>query len=241
MKLALRAEAQLAPSMIVWPPGKVSSSDVHPLWLYSRCDRQAALWRMAVQAAIDAIFRAACKGDAVDVARRLGLQPDLLESRTTSYAGSLVYQAAVNGHADVIRVLIGKGADVNSKSQYSWTPIDAAVWGGHEEVVDLLLGARAELKQTGWTTLMRACAVGHLGVILRLLQYMRVEGLNVRRPHTGSTALILACIYRQVKVTRALLLAGADDTIADDRGRTPRQIAQRSRFHPCRAVFQVGA
>jgi ankyrin repeat protein len=161
--------------------------------------------------------------------------------RKISYTGSLVYVAAFTGHADVMRVLIGKGADVNSKPQGGWTPIDEAVWRGHEEVVDLLLGAGAELTQTGDTTLMMAGGDDRLGMIRRLLRHMRGEGLNVRAPYHGSTALMLACLAEQAEVTRALLLAGADDTIADARGRTPRQEAQRPGFHPCKAVFQVRA
>jgi ankyrin repeat protein len=196
---------------------------------------------MAVQATVEAIFRAAMKGDAGDVARRLNLEPDLLESRTPSYSGSLVFEAAFSGHADVMRVLIGKGADVNATGQCGTTPIDAAVLAGHREVVDLLLEAGAELTQMGYTTLMTAFDFRRWSTMRRLLQHMSREGLNVRGPNGGSTVLMLACIYRQVEVTRALLVAGADDTIADDRGITPRQVAQRSRFHPCRAVFQVGA
>jgi ankyrin repeat protein len=196
---------------------------------------------MAAQPNVQDLFRAAREGDAGDVARRLDLEPDLLDSKEPIHARSLVYAAAVNGHADVMRVLIGKGADVNSKGQYSQIPIEAAASGGHEEVVDLLLGAGAELKQTGWTTLMMACKRDNLGVIRRLLQHMRGEGLNVRAPYHGWTALMLACLVEQAEMTRALLLAGADDTIADNSGFTPREIAQQSRVHPCRAVFQVGA
>jgi hypothetical protein len=196
---------------------------------------------MAAQAAVDAIFRAAREGDAVDVARRLALEPDLLESMTTLNGGSvsLVYQAAFNGHADVVRVLIGKGADFNSKTRYGMTPIDAAVWRGHEEVVDLLLGAGAELTQTGYTTLLRACGVRHWSMTRRLIKHMSREGLNARRPYDGCTALLLACYCGQAEVTRALLLAGAHDTIASDRGTTPRHEAQRPGFHPCKTVFQV--
>jgi ankyrin repeat protein len=200
---------------------------------------------MAVQAAVKAIFRAAREGDACDVARRLDLQPDLLESKERLYGCSLVHEAACNGHADVTRVLIGKGADVNSKPQYgsadAAAPIDAAVWHGHEEVVGLLLEAGAELTQTIHTTLMRACEGDNLGVLRRLLQHMRGEGLNVRASCRGHTALMIACLFGQAEVTRVLLVAGADETIPSDEGITPRQVAQHSRFHPCRAVFQVGA
>jgi ankyrin repeat protein len=244
MNLASRSEAALAPS-IVWLPGKVLilHQMFTPCSVASRYDRQAALLRMAEQAAVNAIFRAAREGDAGDVARRLDLQPDLLESEETSYSGSLVYQAAFKGHADVMRLLIGKGADVNRKPPWFWSPIDAAVSGGHKEVVDLLLEAGAKLRQKRHTTLMRACEKGRLGVIRRLLQHMRGEGLslNVRDAYCGRTALMLACLREQAEVTRVLLLAGADDTIADIRGITPRQEVQRPAVHPCRAVYQVGA
>jgi ankyrin repeat protein len=160
------------------------------------------------------------------------------------YHWSLLYGAAREGHVDVARVLLARGADVNRGDFVGGTPIYVAAFNGHEEVATLLLRAGADIRTREslavWTPLTAACYSGDLGVTHLLLRHMRGEGLD-ERDEDGSTALWWACGLRHAEVCRALLLAGADDTIADDDGRTPRQIAQEEEDNPCTAVFEVGA
>jgi ankyrin repeat protein len=108
----------------------------------------------------------------------------------------------------------------------------------------LLLRAGADIRLREnlnvWTALKAACHNGHLGVTQLLLRHMRGEGLD-EKDLNDNTALWLASCNGHAEICRALLLAGADHTITDDDGRTPRQIAQQTEGIPCTAVFEVGA
>jgi ankyrin repeat protein len=196
--------------------------------------------------AANAIFRAAREGDVGEVVRLLDAQPDLMEANEPNEQWSLLYEAAREGHTDVAEALLARGANVNRGDSTGFTPIHAAAFNGHEEVVTVLLRAGADIRLKGgsamWTILTAACFEGHLGVTRLLLRHMRGEGLDERDDDTGSTALLWAYCLRQAEVCRALLLAGADHTIADYDAVTPRQRAQQEEDNnPCMAVFEVGA
>jgi cytohesin len=200
---------------------------------------------MAAQEAVQAIFRATRGGDVGEVVRLLDAQPDLMEENDPIREWSLLYEAARRGHAEVTRVLLARGADVNRGNRTGGTPLHAAAFRGHEEVAIVLLRATATIRLRGtvalWTPLTAACSSGHLGVTRLLLRHMSGEGLD-DRGGGGYTPLWWASNCRHAEICRALLLAGADHTIADNDGRTPRQIAQQERYYnPCLAVFEVGA
>jgi len=78
------------------------------------------------------------------------------------------------GHSAVVRLLLDKGADIESKdSQYSQTPLSWAARNGHEAVVKLLLdkGTNLEPKdnQFGRMPLSWAAENGHEAVVKLLL------------------------------------------------------------------------
>jgi ankyrin repeat protein len=196
------------------------------------------------QEAVDTLFRATRAGNVGEVVRLLDAQPHLLEVNNPISPMSLLYKAAREGQVEVARVLLARGAVVHRGDSLGRTPIYAAAFKGHEEVVMILLRAGADIRlrgnPNGWTPLTATCSEGHLGVTRLLLRHMRGEGLD-ERDVNGSTALSWACYRRHAEVCRALLLAGADDTIADNDGVTPRQEAQQAQDNPCTAVFEVGA
>jgi ankyrin repeat protein len=40
---------------------------------------------------------------------------------------------------DIVELLLAKGADVNTKDNYGWTPLNIAAQNGHKDVEKLLL------------------------------------------------------------------------------------------------------
>jgi ankyrin repeat protein len=197
---------------------------------------------MAAQEAIQVVFRAMMEGDVGEVVRLLDAQPDLLEASDSTFERSLLFEAAWEGHAEVAKVLVARGADVNRGDFLGHTAIYAAAFSGHEEMVLLLLRAGADIRPrvtSAGTPLKAACFSGHLGVTRLLLRHMMGEGLD-DRGGDGKTALWWASCNMHAEVCRALLLAGADHTIADGSGRTPRQRAQQQRDNPCTAMLEVG-
>jgi hypothetical protein len=52
--------------------------------------------------------------------------------------------AAMNGHAEIVRILLDEGAEVNIKDKYGSTALMAAARYGHKEIVNLLKQAGAK-------------------------------------------------------------------------------------------------
>jgi ankyrin repeat protein len=200
---------------------------------------------MAAEEAVQAIFKAAREGDVGEVVRLLDAQPDLMEANDPIYRWSLLYEASWEGRAEAARVLLARGADVNRANFRGGTPLYAAAVNGHEDVAIVLLRAGADIRLRGIpvlsTPLTAACFNNRVGVTRLLLRHMKGEGLD-DRDEFGRTAFWWACHGTGAEVCRALLLSGADHTIADNDGVTPRQAAQqRWDKNPCMAVLEVGA
>jgi ankyrin repeat protein len=67
---------------------------------------------------------------------------------------------------------------------------------------------------------------------------MGTQGLD-ERDNLGCTALHCAAQKGHKKVVKLLLLAGADPTIMNNEGRTPRGVAKTMKHRECVQVFEV--
>jgi ankyrin repeat protein len=158
--------------------------------------------------------------------------------------------AAAGGHVGMAQMLLelqgGQGLDEGDHT--GKTALHCAVGGGHAEAAAWLLrnGAGASIRDRyGMTPLMWAGAFGmtplmwvgdggHLGALKILLQEVGEEGLR-ERDVRGRTVLHHATMYNHEEAVQALLLAGADPTIKDNEGRTPRALAD----HYGKDAFEV--
>jgi outer membrane protein assembly factor BamB len=103
----------------------------------------ALLAASAPAAADEALFAAARSGDLAGVRARLdaGVAPDAANRHGTTAAA----MAADRGQAEVVRLLVERGADVNARDRFfRATPLDLALGGGHVALAIWLLehGAR---------------------------------------------------------------------------------------------------
>lgn len=159
---------------------------------------------------------------------------------------SLIH-ASIKGHMGVVRLLLQylKGQGLEEEDAYNRTALTHAASNGHWEVVKLLLKSGAIphfWDGCGMTPLMHG-SFRSVGVVQALLPYLNPHQVNVRGA-LKATASHYACtdnVHREgwldPEIVKALFLAGANPTITDERGRTPRACAEAIRDPELRAEF----
>ena len=132
--------------------------------------------------------------------------------------------AAGEGHETVVKLLLEKGANIESKDdKYGWTALSKAAGQGHKAVVKLLLdkGANIESKddKDGRTPLSNAAGEGRKAVVKLLLE----KGADIEsKDEEGGTPLSNAAGEGHEAVVKLLLEKGADIESKDDKyGWTP--------------------
>jgi outer membrane protein assembly factor BamB len=91
----------------------------------------------------EAFWEAARQGDLATI-KRLGNEGVDVNTRTTYGATALAY-ACDRGHLDVVRYLVERGAEVNTRDDfYQFAPITWALYKEHTEIITFLLGKGAE-------------------------------------------------------------------------------------------------
>ncbi|XP_060944865.1 ankyrin repeat domain-containing protein 50 [Limanda limanda] len=137
--------------------------------------------------------------------------------------------AGIKSYGEVASLLLERGADPGHRDHDGMTPLLLAAYEGHEEVVELLLEAGADVDETAGpdgnvpaaaavTPLLAAAAMGHMKTVSRLLFWgAAVDAIDCE----GRTALCLAAARGSTEVVRALLDRGLDENHKDDLGWTP--------------------
>jgi len=132
-----------------------------------------------------------------------------------------LWDAAASGHEAMVRLLLERGADTESKSGDGWTPLLYAAANGHETVVRLLLekGADMESKDShGRRPLWFAALNGREAIVRLLLE----KGADMEsKERNGRTPLCAATASGYEAIVRLLLENGADANSKDGNDRTP--------------------
>lgn len=150
----------------------------------------------------------------------LGLALNACEDGSAPQAGSL-NDAIVMRDADAVKTHLAAGTDVNAADADGITPLIAAATSGQRDVVRLLLSAGADINARGpedRTALIYAIQAERPEMALLLLEQEGVD-TEAREPH-GSTPLVEAVIFKQMKVAEVLLEKGADPNGPGPVGRT---------------------
>ncbi|KAJ7127859.1 ankyrin repeat-containing domain protein, partial [Mycena epipterygia] len=84
--------------------------------------------------------------------------------------GSALQVAAINGHLEIVSLLLKKGADVNSQSKKYGTALHTTCRNGHADIVRLLLENGVDIETQGGKALQVADKKGHKDVVRLLLE-----------------------------------------------------------------------
>jgi ankyrin repeat protein len=144
---------------------------------------------------------------------------------------SILYRAAEQGRAKLIKTLIDIGANPNApESGPGFTPLMIAAAEGHESCVSLLLDAGANPNATnkkGRTALMFASSNDHLEIVRALLKH-KADPDVIPDDETGWTALMAAAQKGHSKTMKILLDSGATASIQDKSGHTALDLAENA-------------
>ena len=189
------------------------------------------------------------RGDVENVKKYL--EDDYLHVNSPRFQPTLLYRASASGYAEVVKVLLEAGANMN-EIKYNTiagdAPIQVASRNGHAEVVKILLEAGANVdsdervlldslpyEKTGRTPLFLASGNGRVEVVKVLLE--AGANVNTKDKDNGWTPLHLASGNGRVEVVKVLLSAGADVNAKEKPfGHTPLQMNYGSRYRNAEVV-----
>ncbi len=162
-------------------------------------------------------FIAACREGRRDVVQYWLDQDDFdidqeFESGLAKCPTTGLYCAAQEGHADIVKLFLDKGAKPDHKVK-EVTPLHQACIKGRTEVVKLLIGHTANVDfvdPAGNSSLYMACLKGHTEVVNILVEANADLNLTGKG---GATALYIASRKGHMEIVKILLAKKADPTM----------------------------
>ena len=156
---------------------------------------------------------AAMRDDVAAVRALLADGADVNTPRGDGMTG--LHWAALNGNAEIARLLIGAGADLEAVTRIgAHTPLHVAGREGSGEIVAVLSEAGANVAavtETGAMPLHFAAASGDVVAVTALLE--RGAPVDAAEPEWGQTPLMFAAAMGRTEAALALMDAGADATV----------------------------
>ena len=141
----------------------------------------------------------------------------------TPDGSTLLMVAAKSGKPSMVKTVLAARPKVNARNSLGETALMLAAFGGHLEVVQILLPQGAEVNQPGWTPLIYSAAQNRMDVARLLLK----NGAQVNA-HSGSgtTALMMAAREGNLSMVLLLMEHGADLGMKNEDGATALKLAR---------------
>ena len=89
-------------------------------------------------ASVPVLYDAADRGDWQEVKRALAAKCDVADAPKGRHGNTALHRAAANGHAAVVKELLRARADIDTRTDESWTAFHCACHSGQNVVVKLL-------------------------------------------------------------------------------------------------------
>ncbi len=196
--------------------GTVRDAKSDEIFIIKDESREALLRRAAAagdKALAEKLIR---EGTNVNAQQRFGNSPLMIACR--------------NGHPDLVRLFLEKGADVHTCDPASGrTPLMLAIKEGKAQLVSLLLANGADsssvYRRTGRTALMEALVKKNTRIARLLVN--RGADVNAKAEGNGATVLMYAVSEGNEDIVKTLLEKGADVNAKSKWGQTALSIGQR--------------
>ena len=191
--------------------------------------RGAKVSERAMTSGADALTIAASYGgtsSSVDLLLAAGAEAQPPGDRTVRHA-PLLFASMVGEVGNVAR-LLAHGADPNGGPRATDTPVSSAVTFGHADVLRLLVEARASVSMTERTgiNLLHWATIANRASVIPVLAQAGVP-LNAVDDNSFTPLMYAATIdFGDAETLRALVRAGANPAIRNDKHRTARQQAR---------------
>jgi uncharacterized protein len=168
------------------------------------------LFSAAGNAAVDTVADAAMKGDIPLVQSLLQQKADVNQSQADGTTA--LHWAVRHDSLEMVKLLIGAGANVKAANRFGVTPLSLACLNGNAATIEALmkagLDANAVLSDLGETPLMTAARTGNPDAVSVLIA--RGADVSARESSNGQTALMWAAAEGHPSIVRMLVEHGAD-------------------------------
>lgn len=172
----------------------------------------------------DCLWPLALAGFEKGIAKALNYPIRNIDKRDSYYGQSPLSAAAENGHGAVVRMLLDKGADPNSRDESGRTPLSWAVLNQHETVTEYLAEGNADVNiedYDHWTPLKTAVKGGSYSMVELLLDL----GASLSAPASERLTAIHLAMNREDKSIMDLFVRRCGDTNGGQRGWTRLHLA----------------
>ena len=132
------------------------------------------------------------------------------------------------GNIEIVKELIGSGADINRPNINGQTVLHYAASKSHFEICELLLNSKANVNSQdkyGSTPLHRAASKGNTKIVNLLLSSPHIQ-VNIQ-DNFGNTPLHCACEEERLAECKALIESGGDLEILNKEKQTPLDLCKR--------------
>ncbi|MDH3671668.1 MAG: ankyrin repeat domain-containing protein [Gammaproteobacteria bacterium] len=168
----------------------------------------------------------------------LGADADVMDP----YKRSVLLLAARRGYVSIVKLLVGRYANVNAENHLQKTALMGAALNGYLEIVEILLRENADVNAKNWlgeTAIGWATINGHPKIVALLLRYG--AEYDSADGH-GWTPLMYAAKKSHTDIVKLLLENGADPNVPGDKGWSPLMIAaERGNTEAVEVLLAKGA